>query len=52
LALPAGRYLYKFLLDGTHWLDDPANPRKQPDTYGGLNNLLLLPVSTSTRRRK
>ncbi len=43
LALPAGRYLYKFLLDGTRWLDDPANPQKRPDTYGGLNSLLLLP---------
>lgn len=43
LSLPPGRYRYKFLLDGTRWLDDPANPQKWPDTYGGLNSLLLLP---------
>lgn len=43
LSLPPGRYLYKFLLDGARWLDDPANPQKWPDSYGGLNSLLLLP---------
>lgn len=43
LMLPQGRYLYKFLLDGTRWLDDPANPQKWPDAYGGLNSLLWLP---------
>ena len=38
----AGRYLYKFLLDGQHWLDDPANPRKSWDGFGGFNTLFDL----------
>lgn len=38
--LPPGRHAYKFRLDGTHWLDDPANPHKQPDGVGGLNGIV------------
>ncbi|MDX2122118.1 MAG: S8 family serine peptidase [Gemmatimonadota bacterium] len=37
LRLPVGRHPYKFCLDGIRWVDDPANPRKQPDGVGGLN---------------
>jgi 1,4-alpha-glucan branching enzyme len=40
--LPPGRYGYKFLLDGTRWLDDPTNPRKISDGYGGWNSLLVI----------
>ncbi|HEU5101592.1 MAG TPA: S8 family serine peptidase [Roseiflexaceae bacterium] len=39
-ALPPGQHVYKFLLDGVRWLDDPANVRKAPDGLGGLNSLL------------
>ncbi len=41
--LPAGRYGYKFLLDGQRWLDDPDNPRKAPDGLGGLNSAVVVP---------
>jgi serine protease AprX len=41
-ALPPGQYLYKFLLNGAYWLDDPANPRKAPDGLGGLNSVLTV----------
>jgi len=40
--LPAGRHLYKFLLDGTRWLDDPDNPEKSPDGFGRLNSVLAI----------
>lgn len=40
--LPSGRYLYKFLLNGRIWLDDPANPHKVHDGYGGFNSLINL----------
>jgi serine protease AprX len=40
--LEPGRYSYKFLLDGTRWLDDSANPRKQPNGLGGFNSLLIV----------
>lgn len=39
---PPGYYLYKFLLDKKRWLDDPANPEKMPDGFGGLNSVLVI----------
>ena len=41
-SLPPGRHLYKFLLDGTRWLDDPDNPSKVPDGFGRLNSVLTI----------
>jgi 1,4-alpha-glucan branching enzyme len=38
-AIPAGRHAYKFVIDGGRWLDDPANPRKEPDGQGGFNSV-------------
>jgi hypothetical protein len=38
----AGVYEYKFRIDGHHWLDDPANPRKTWDGLNGFNSLLVL----------
>ncbi len=31
LPLPPGRHRYAFLIDGSHWLPDPAAPRAQDD---------------------
>ncbi len=45
--LPAGRHVYKLLLDGQRWLDDPNNPRKSPDGVGGLNSVLVIPETLS-----
>jgi serine protease AprX len=42
-ALPPGRYTYRFLLDGAQWIDDPANPRKIPNSIGALDSLLIVP---------
>lgn len=39
---PAGNYHYKFLVDSERWLDDPANPEKMPDGFGGLNSVLVI----------
>jgi serine protease AprX len=39
-ALPPGIHSYKFLLDGTRWLDDPANVRKAHDGLGGWNSVV------------
>jgi serine protease AprX len=44
LHLPSGRYTYKFLLDGQHWLDDPGNPCKAHDGKGGLNSTFVVPL--------
>jgi hypothetical protein len=40
--LPDDTYNYKFLLDGTRWLDDPANPRKVWGGFSGFNSLLTI----------
>ncbi len=37
-----GRYMYKFILDGDRWLDDPSNPRKVWDGFRGFNSVLCV----------
>lgn len=39
LALPPGKHEYKFVVDG-QWTEDPANPSKVPDPYGGSNSVI------------
>lgn len=38
--VPSGVHTYKFLLDGTRWLVDPANPTRVTDEGGRWNSLL------------
>lgn len=40
--LPPGQYTYKYILDGARWLDDPTNPNKLTDAYGGWNSYFLV----------
>ncbi|MCX6319026.1 MAG: S8 family serine peptidase [Bacteroidetes bacterium] len=40
--LPAGRYTYKFYIDNESWLEDVANPLREPDGYYGFNNVLII----------
>lgn len=42
ITLGAGAYQYKFVVDGSTWLQDPLNPAGVPDNYGGFNSLLKL----------
>jgi hypothetical protein len=37
---PRGRQEYKFIIDGTRWIADPANPTRSPDGAGGENSVL------------
>lgn len=39
LKLKAGRYRYRFIIDG-RWIEDPNNSFKEPNPYGGLNSLI------------
>lgn len=32
--------LYKFVVDGATWIEDPDNTRKSPDGFGGFNSVL------------
>jgi 1,4-alpha-glucan branching enzyme len=41
LKLKPGKYEYKFYADG-QWLEDPTNPDKVPDPYGGNNSVLTV----------
>ena len=38
----AGRFEYKFVIDGQRWLEDPSNGMKVPNNYGGLNSVLVI----------
>lgn len=40
--LPPGRYQYKFRIDETNWKEDPNNPQKVDDGFGGFNSLLIV----------
>lgn len=37
-----GRYRYKFLVNKTHWIDDPLNSRFENDGYNGKNSLFFI----------
>ena len=41
VRLPAGRYLYKLIVDGK-WIADPDNPSREPDAYGGSNSVVVV----------
>lgn len=38
----AGRFEYKFIINGQRWIEDPSNGLKTPDNYGGLNSVLVI----------
>ncbi|MBK8809481.1 MAG: S8 family serine peptidase [Acidobacteria bacterium] len=41
-ALESGEYLYKLVIDGEVWKEDPNNMMKREDGFGGFNSLLRL----------
>jgi 1,4-alpha-glucan branching enzyme len=41
-ALPAGRYMYKFVVDGSNWKEDPAAKETADDGYGGKNAVVVV----------
>lgn len=46
LALPPGRYEYRFVVDG-QWADNPAAKETVPNPFGGLNAVLVVLDSAS-----
>ena len=38
----AGRFEYKFIINGQRWIEDPSNGMKVPNNYGGLNSVLMI----------
>lgn len=41
-GLVSRRYQYKFLVNGSTWIEDPSNGQKVEDNFGGLNSVLLV----------
>jgi serine protease AprX len=37
-----GRLEYKFIINGRRWLEDPNNGMKAPDSFGGLNSVIVI----------
>ena len=46
LALPPGRYEYRFVVDG-EWVDDPSARELIPNSYGTANAVLVVAASKS-----
>ena len=40
--LAAGRYAYKFVVDGSNWKEDPAAKETVDDSYGGKNAIVVV----------
>jgi cyclomaltodextrinase len=40
VPLPRGEHLYKFVVNGTDWMEDPLNSEHVDDNYGGYNSVL------------
>ncbi len=43
LKLPPGYYEYKYIVDG-HWMEDPHNPSKTINEFGGHNSVISMKV--------
>jgi 1,4-alpha-glucan branching enzyme len=46
VKMPAGRYQYRFLVDGG-WQQDPANVSGEQNPFGGRNSVVVLDVPPS-----
>lgn len=42
IPLEPGRYAYKFVLNASQWILDPANPLREDDGQGNVNSILVL----------
>jgi len=49
LPMPAGRHEYAFVVDGTHWVTDPAASRAIVDEFGGESSVITVGASDGTR---
>ena len=39
-VIAEGSYEYKFVIDGSEWITDPANPERADDGFGGFNSVV------------
>jgi len=56
VKLPAGRYQYKFVINGSVWIPDPENGQSLPDNHGGKNSVVIVSpdgqVKIRTQKKK
>jgi len=45
VELPAGRYVYAFVLDGRRWVADPSAPLAPEDGFGASNSVVVVEPS-------
>ena len=50
LDLKPGKYMYKFVVNGTDWKPDPNNPDTEDDGYGGENSVITVGGKTETKK--
>ncbi len=48
LSLANGTWQYKFVLDGSEWVRDPANTNTASDGFGGQNSVVTIRCETTT----
>jgi 1,4-alpha-glucan branching enzyme len=46
--LEPGRYMYKFVVDGTNWKEDPTAKESADDGYGGKNSVVVVGAGAAT----
>ncbi len=49
LALPAGRYVYAYLVDGARWMADPNAPLAPADGFGRQSSVLVVGTQVAVR---
>jgi len=42
VALPPGRHIYSFVLDGSRWMSDPGAPLAPDDAFGAPNSVVVV----------
>ncbi len=45
IPLDEGIYQYKFVVNGTRWVEDPTSNEYAPDGFGGRNSVIRVPCS-------
>jgi len=50
LDLDPGKYMYKFVVNGTDWKPDPNNPETEDDGYGGENSVITVDGKVETKK--
>ena len=48
VPLGTGRYVYQFVVDGTHWVTDPHAPRDAGEDFGASNSVVTVASGASS----